>query len=94
MENCRSSNAENFTGSAFAYQFESLLLTRETDRMSGSTKLFPLVHLKKVVREKFPVDWVTTEFILELPDYVADDEFLFLAKTLEELIQIETRKKN
>lgn len=53
-----------------------------------------LLNLKKIIGDRFPHDSVTREFMLRLPDKLPRDEFTFLAKTLELLMQIEAERTN
>lgn len=60
--------------------------------MRQSNEIVSLLNLKKIIRDRFPHDSVTREFVLRLPDKLPGDEFKFLAKTLEILMKIETER--
>ena len=62
--------------------------------MAPSNGVVSILNLKNLIRERFPTDSVTREFVLRLPDSLPENEFMFLAKTLQQLIQIEVERTN
>lgn len=67
---------------------------KKAKTMSSTNSVVSILNLKKLIQEKFPSDSVTREFVLRLPDDIPEHEFMFLAKMLQQLIQIEIERPN